>query len=340
MAEDERLAVLGGRRIGPHVPLKAGMVKAADRARAIGATAIQIFADNPTAWRRKDAAPVEVEAFRGRLVEHDIAPLAVHGPYLVNLAGSDEAFWERSVSTLVRDLAMAATYGAAAVNIHIGSHTGSTAAEGIARLARGIATIFDRLDGQGPGGAPGARWPRLVLENSAGGGDTVGSTVEDLARILEATVDAGIEPARMGFCLDMAHLWGAGHEVSRPDVLDSLLADFDARLGPDLLTMIHLNDSRALLGSRADRHQHIGAGLIGADGMRTILLHPRLRAVPTYFETPGMDEGYDAVNLDRIRLLLAGEPLPELPAEAFELRRRRYRSTTSPKPSSAAPEGT
>ncbi|HEV8516177.1 MAG TPA: TIM barrel protein [Candidatus Limnocylindrales bacterium] len=333
------------------------MVKAAERAAAIGATAVQIFSDNPTAWRRREAPPAQIDAFRERLVEHDIRPLAVHGPYLVNLAGGDETFWRRSVETLVRDLRMAARYGASVVTIHIGSHRGSTAAEGIARLSRGVAEVFARL-ASGPAESSGATaggssdepdepvaasrdiLPRLVLENSAGGGDTVGTTVEELATILASIVAAGVDETRIGFCLDTAHLWGAGHEVSRPDVLDALLADFDRRLGSDQLALLHLNDSRAVLGSRADRHEHIGAGSIGEEGMRTILFHPRLASIPTYFETPRMDEGYDAVNLDRIRCLLAGEPLPELRSSAFPGRRGKPRRGRPKRAREPAPEGT
>jgi deoxyribonuclease-4 len=331
MTPAERLSALGGRRIGPHLQVGHGLLKAAERAAEIGATAVQIFGDNPTAWRRRREPPVGVEAFRERLVEHGIQPLTVHGPYLVNLAGRDEAFWARSIETVAVDLAMAAHYGAVAVTIHIGSHRGMGAPEGIARLARGLRQVIER--GQ-------ADQPRLLLENSAGGGDTVGATIEELAEIQEALLAAGVGPDQVGFCLDTAHLWAAGYDISDHEVLERLLARFDELLGPEQLRLIHLNDSRAALGSRSDRHEHVGAGTIGPEGMRAVLRQPRLASVPMVYETPGMDEGYDAVNMERIRLLIAGEELPGLPPEAFALRRSRPRMGPRRAAVVGAPEAT
>jgi deoxyribonuclease-4 len=323
----DALASLGGRRIGPHLPLGRGMVKGAARAAEVGATAIQIFSDNPTAWRRRSEPPAELPTFRQRLSELDITPLAIHGPYLVNLAGADDDFWSRSVATLINDLRMASLYGAAFVNVHIGSHRGAGRAAGTKRVADGLASVLAET----PEPAP-----RLILENSAGGGDGLGGTMEELEEILEASAVAGVDARRIGFCLDTAHLWGAGFDVSRPDVIDQVLTDFDARLGPEQLAMLHLNDSRSPLGSHTDRHEHIGAGLIGRDGMRAFLCHPRLSSVPTFVETPGMDEGYDAVNMERVRLLIAGRDLPHLPAEAFAFKGRTRGAHPGEDPAEAA----
>lgn len=311
-----RLAALGGRRIGPHLPLSGGLLKAAERAREIGATAVQVFADNPTAWRRRTEPPAGIDRFRARLAELDIGPLAIHASYLVNLCGSDEEFRRRSVETLIAEMRMAVHYGARFVNVHIGSHKGLGREEGIARLAAGLLEI-DRAVGRAPD------VPLLVLENSAGMGDGVGSRLEDLVGILEAATTAGLEPERLGFCLDTAHLWGAGYDLDDPEALDRLLLRFDAELGPRYLRMLHLNDSRATRGSQRDRHEHIGAGLIGQRGMTALLTHPRLADVPAYLETPGMDLGYDRVNMDRVRRLIAGRELPRLPARAFAARSAR-----------------
>ena len=150
--------------------------------------------------------------------------------------------------------------------------------------------------------------PALVLENSAGSGDGMGSTIEDLAAILDALDKAGAPMARIGICLDTAHLWGAGHEVSRPDVADELLVDSDRSLGPERLMMLHINDSKAALGSHLDRHEHIGAGRIGEVGMRHLFTHPRLSETPMFLETPGMDDGCDAINMARVRAS-SGDPL-------------------------------
>ena len=316
-------SALAGRRIGPHFPVGRAITRAPDRLAEIGATAVQFFSDNPTAWRRRAKPPAGLPAFRRRVADLDIGPLSVHGPYLVNLAGADEDFWNRSVAAVVADLRMAANYGASFVNIHIGSHRGAGRDEGIRRLVAGLVAVFREVSTE-------AALPLLVLENSAGGGDGVGGTVEELEAIADAAAAARIDTARLGFCLDTAHLWGAGYDVRRAEVADRIVIEFDRRLGPGLLSMIHLNDSRAELGSHTDRHEHLGAGRIGPEGLRAFLLHPRLAAVPTYFETPGMDEGYDAVNMERVRLLIAGHELPELPAEAFSLKRSRPRMPSRP----------
>jgi deoxyribonuclease-4 len=176
--------------------------------------------------------------------------------------------------------------------------------------------------------APGA--PQLVLENSAGGGAAVGVTVEELAAIADACDRRGIPRERLGFCLDTAHLWGAGVPVSEPDEVDALLEAFDAQLGLDRLVMMHLNDSKSELGSRLDRHEHIGAGRIGPIGLGHVLTHPLLRHVATYLETPGMEDGYDAVNVARALDLAAGRPLAPLPPEAMNLPPRRGKRRPAP----------
>ncbi len=308
-----RLKALGGRRLGPHLPLKAGLSKAAERARVVGATAIQVFADNPTTWRRKPEPPSDSDAFRARLAQLDIGPVAIHASYLINLCGADPVFWERSIEALAAELRMGVHYGARMVNVHIGSHRGLGRAAGIARLAAGISEVLART-----GDAP--ELPHVVLENSAGAGDGVGSTVEDLADIAKALARSGLGSDRVGFCLDTAHLWGAGYAIDERDELDVLLRRMDVEVGTEWLRMIHLNDSSAGRGSSRDRHEHIGAGAIGPAGMRAVLEHPRLAHLPFYLETPGMDTGFDKVNMDRVRALIAGRDLPRLPARAFDRR--------------------
>jgi deoxyribonuclease-4 len=167
----------------------------------------------------------------------------------------------------------------------------------------------------------------LVLENSSGGGDLLGSTLEELARILD---DVGaLDPtaaARVAFCLDAAHLWGAGYDISGSDGAAAVIDRFVELVGLDRLAMIHLNDSRSLLGSRTDRHEHVGAGRIGPVGLGALLRDARLAGVPFIMETPGADDAYDAVNLRRAWLLYGGaEALPTLPPKAFKLTRRSTR---------------
>jgi deoxyribonuclease-4 len=307
------------RRIGVHLPLGGGMVKAAERASEIGATALQVFGDNPTAWRRRAEPPRELATFRARLDELDIRPLAIHAPYLINLAGADRSFATRSEEVLTHELRTAPSFGARFVNVHTGSHRDTSIATGINRLAeRARAVLEDVADG------PDAAM--LVLENSSGVGFGVGSTIEQLGQIADALGDCGVPVDRAGFCLDAAHLWAAGYRVDEPAAIDDLLDEFDQRIGLNRLVMIHLNDSRNERGSGMDRHEHIGAGRIGERGLGHLLRHPRLAHAAFYMETPGMEEGYDAVNMQRARDLLAGRKLATLPPEAFQLSRSRSRS--------------
>ena len=308
-----------GRRLGAHLPLGLGMVKAVERAHEIGADAIQVFADNPTAWRRRSEPPKELPAFRKRLVELGIEPVAIHAPYLVNLAGPEETFFSRSVAVLATELRAAPGFRARFVNVHVGSHRGSGVEVGTRRLAGGLRLVLDEVD-SGPDAA------MVVLENSAGSGFGLGIDVTELAEIAEAAGAHGIPEARLAFCLDTAHAWGAGVDLADPDAADAFLDEFESRIGLRRLVMIHLNDSKSERGSRLDRHEHVGAGKIGAPGLGHLLRHPRLAHVAYYLETPGMDEGYDAINVARVRDLMAGRPIATLPPEAMELRGSRART--------------
>jgi len=306
---DAARAGIHGRLVGPHVPLGSGLRHAAERARAVGASAIQVFTDTPTAWQPRAEPHEGVAEFRRALVASDIE-LFVHASYLVNLATPDPVTFERSILRMGHELDAARAFGARALNVHIGSHKGSGVEAGIDRVGTALARILelrhaDRVD------------PRLVLEDSAGQGGGVGVTIEELGAILDAAERHGADRSRLGICLDTAHLWGAGYALDDPDAIDDLLAGADAALGPGGLAMIHLNDSRVRRGSRVDRHEHIGGGVIGISGLRHLVQHPRLARLPVILETPGMDTGWDAVNMARVRSLLADARLDPLPPEAF-----------------------
>ena len=288
------------------------MVKAIDRARTIGATAIQVFADNPTAWRRRRAPSPQLATFRERAAELDIRPVSIHASYLVNLPGPDTATFDRSVTMLTAELETAPSFGARFVNVHIGSHRGSGVEVGIGRLVDGIEQALARSTGR-------AADTMLVLENSAGGGGGLGTTLDELALSRDGLAQRGIDRGHVGFCIDVAHAWGAGIDVGDPAAIDAFLVGFDDRIGLERLVMIHLNDTRSGFASRTDRHEHLGAGRIPVAGLTHILRHPRLTHAAYILETPGMDAGYDAVNIQRARTLWAGKPLPTLPPEAFEL---------------------
>ena len=288
-----------------------GLVRVAERASEIGASALQIFSDNPTAWRRRAETPPEATAFRQRLKELDIRPVAIHAAYLVNLAGPDDDLFGRSVEMIRHELEHAPEFGARFVNVHVGSHRGAGLDSGIDRLVDGLARAID-----GPSWGPDA--PLLVLENSSGGGYTIGSTIEELAMALDSAAARGLD-GRLAICLDVAHLWGAGYDVSRPDAIDRLLEETDRTIGLERLVMIHMNDSRSDLGSRRDHHAHLGEGQIGRAGLAHFLCHPALSHVAYYLETPDSESGYDAVNVARLGDLAAYRPLTpgpvrELPA--------------------------
>jgi deoxyribonuclease-4 len=305
--------------VGIHLGVGHGLLKAARRARQIGATALQIFSDNPTAWRRRAEPPADAPQFVEYCRAHDIGPVSIHASYLVNLAGSAEPFASQSREMLIHELCRAPAYGARLVNTHIGSHRGMGHSAGMQRIVENVSAILAETPSE----------TTLVLENSSGGGDSLGSTLEELAAILEGvagTVAARASVQRLAFCLDTAHLWGAGYDLSAPEGARAVIDRFDGLIGLDRLRLLHLNDSRSELGSRTDRHEHVGGGRIGPEGLRALLVDPRLRMGTTFImETPGVDEGYDAVNMRRAWLLYSGQALPELPPKAFKLHRRSTR---------------
>lgn len=318
-----------GRRLGAHLPLGNGMVRAADRAAEIGASALQVFSDNPASWRRRPSLPRELPAFRERLDGLGIGPLAVHAPYLVNLAGPDPELHRRSVDVLVSELRVAQAYGARFLNVHVGSHRGEGPEAGIDRLADGIATAFQLVHGEAPD-------VELVLENGSGGGFALGWRLEELGAIDDALAAIGVDRSRFGYCLDTAHLWGAGYAIDTAAGVDATVAAFDELVGLGRLRMVHLNDSRSELGSRADRHEHVGAGRIGGEGLGRMATHPALDGVVYVLETPGMEDGYDAVNITRVHDLVHGRSLATLPPAAFHTRSAKGRSAPAEDDAAAA----
>ena len=296
-----------------HLGLKHGLLRAARRSRQIGARALQIFSDNPTAWRRRPEAPPEAPTFVDYGAREGLRTIAIHASYLINLAGTAEPFASQSRAGLIVEMQRAPTYGATIVNTHIGSHRGVGADAGLARIVDSVRAVL----------AESPPTVRLVLENSSGGGDMLGSRLEELARMLDGI---GADASRLGFCLDTAHLWGAGYDVSSAEGATEVINRFDELIGLDRLALVHLNDSRSELGSRTDRHEHVGAGRIGPVGLGTLLRDPRLAAKTFILETPGADEGYDAVNMRRAWLMWGGaQELPVLPPKAFNTNRRSTR---------------
>ena len=303
-----------------HLGVARGLLPAARRSRQIGARALQIFTDNPAAWRRRPAPPLEAPEFIDYGTREGLRAVAIHASYLINLAGTAEPFASQSRAGLIVEMQRASSYGASLVNTHIGSHRGVGKEAGMARVVDNVRAIL----AESPSGV------RLVLENSSGGGDMLGSRLEELARILEGI---GADADRFGFCLDTAHLWGAGYDISTADGATALVDRFEELVGMERLAMVHLNDSRSMLGSRSDRHEHIGAGQIGPVGLGALIRDPRLGRSIFIMETPGIDEGWDAVNMRRAWLLWRGETeLPSLPPRAFRTNRRSTRVVRATKP--------
>ena len=290
-----------------------GLLRAARRSRQIGARALQIFSDNPTAWRRRPEPPPEADEFIDYCAREGIDTISIHASYLINLAGSSEPFAAQSREGLAYEMQRAPAYGATLVNTHIGSHRGVGGEAGLRQIVANVAAVL----------ADSPPSVRLVLENSSGGGDLLGSRIEELAAILDGV---GAPADRLAFCLDTAHLWGAGYDISSADGAGRVVASFASLIGLERLALVHLNDSRSPLASRSDRHEHVGAGRIGAGGLGALLRDPRLADTTFIMETPGADEGWDAVNLRRAWLLYGGATsLPELPPKAFRTNRRSTR---------------
>ncbi|MCV0402085.1 MAG: deoxyribonuclease IV [Chloroflexi bacterium] len=310
----------GAPAVGLHLGVGQGLLKAARRSREIGARALQIFSDNPTAWRRRPEPPPEAPDFAAYCALEGIRTISIHASYLINLAGSAEPFASQSVAGLVHEVQRAPRYGASLVNTHIGSHRGMGREAGLRRIVSSVGSVLDAT----PDGV------RLVLENSSGGGDLLGSRIEELAGILNG-VGAHALAGRLAFCLDTAHLWGAGYDISTAEGAIGVLDRFEELIGIQRLAMVHLNDSRSPLDSRSDRHEHVGAGRIGPLGLGALLRDRRLQATTFVLETPGTDEGWDAVNLRRAYLLWGGATeLPTLPPKAFKTTRRSTRTGTKP----------
>ncbi len=278
-------------RIGCHVRISGGLAKAVDRAVERGCETMQIFASNPRSWRRGAFPPGSMEAFRFRCGEEGISPVFVHAGYLINLASPDGEIWERSVKGLEADMQVAESLGAAAVVTHLGSHGGKGDSFGVERVVRALKLIFGRC-----GAAVG-----LLLETTAGGGNSVGHTFSHLGAIMEAPVGRD----RLGICFDTCHAFVAGYELRTREGLEETLRELDREVGLDRVALVHANDSKGDLGSRLDRHEHLGKGRLGMEALRIMANHPALRGLPWILETPEMSVESDRENLRVLHSLRA-----------------------------------
>jgi deoxyribonuclease IV len=261
-------------RIGRHMPTHSKPVKAAEIAQRIGCNTIQIFVGNPTGWRPTAENQATSEAFAEAVRVYHLDPVVVHAAYLINLASPDETIWEKSIALLTWTMRRAALLGAQYVIMHTGSHRGSGVEAGIARIVEALKRILPET--------PSA--VLLLLENDVGGGNALGHSFEQLAAILAHVPQQYQE--RVGICLDTAHLWGAGHDISTPASALAVLCHFDETVGLSHLKVLHLNDTMVSLGSHRDVHARLGEGIVGEEGLRTLLNDPRLQHIAVLLETP------------------------------------------------------
>ena len=250
--------------------------------------AVQLFVQSPRAWRFPDHDPADLEAFRARRRELGIGAVTVHAIYLINLASPKDDFYEKSVTALSSTVDTACAIEADAVVFHVGSHLGSGFEAGLERVVPALRQALERCDD--------TTW--LCMENTAGTGATIGRSLDELA----ALYDALDRHERLGVCLDSCHLYASGYDVTDPAELDRLLDELDERIGLGRLRCLHVNDSKAPLGSNRDRHDNIGDGLMG-EKLGVFLGHPKLQGRPALLEVPGSGHGPDAEQMKKLREL-------------------------------------
>jgi deoxyribonuclease-4 len=265
-----------------------GIKKALDRAHEFGMDAVQLFVQSPRAWRFPDHDTADLEAFRARRRELGIGAVTVHAIYLINLASPKDDFYEKSVTALSSTVDTACAIEADAVVFHVGSHLGSGFEAGLERVVPALRQALERCDD--------TTW--LCMENTAGTGATIGRSLDELA----ALYDALDRHERLGVCLDSCHLYASGYDVTDPAELDRLLDELDERIGLGRLRCLHVNDSKAPLGSNRDRHDNIGDGLMG-EKLGVFLGHPKLQGRPALLEVPGSGHGPDAEQMKKLREL-------------------------------------
>ncbi len=258
--------------IGAAVSPAGGPAKAVARGVQRGAQAIQIFNQNPRAWKPRTYAPAEVAEFRAAMADSDVDALLIHAVYLLNCASDDATIRANSLRSLIASLDAGAALGADAVVLHAGSAKQGDVGAAIRRAGAVIAEALAQTDG-----CP------LHLENTAGSGGTLGRSFEQLAALIDA---AGGDP-RLGLCLDSCHLLASGYEIRSADALTAVLDDCVAQVGLERIGSLHLNDSQKPLGSNVDRHANVGAGELGEAGCAVFLSEPRFERLPLVLETPG-----------------------------------------------------
>ena len=280
---------------GAHMSVAGGVHNALIDARNHACETVQLFTKNANQWLARDQTEDEVELFRGTLRETRLRFPTAHTSYLINLASPNDALFLRSVEALVVEMRRAERLGLAYLVLHPGAHIDSGEEAGLTRVARALDEVHERCPGFGV---------KILLETTAGQGSCLGHRFEHLARILGLVAD----PSRLGVCLDTCHVFAAGYPLFPKADYRATLRAFDDRIGLERLLLFHVNDSLKPLGSRVDRHAHIGRGELGLEPFRLLVNDPRFRDLPMILETAkeeGDEKDMDSMNLATLRSLMA-----------------------------------
>lgn len=299
----------GSVRIGIHTSIAGHIAHSLDIAAGLGANALQIFSASPRMWDRGGSRilAVDAERFRARRKELKLGPLVIHCNYLLNLASPDPVLQARSVQALHHEIVRALAVGADFLVLHPGCAMTSDTRAAISGVARGL-----RQAARGPK----LKELRILLENTAGQGSSLGSRFEELRAILDECRDLPL-----GVCVDTAHVFAAGWDIRTAEGLDKALFDLDRAVGIARVPVIHVNDSKAALGSRVDRHEHIGKGKIGLEAFGRILNHPLLSSCAFILETPIDKPGDDKRNVAALWKLVGRTVKQSGARDGFRVRR-------------------
>ncbi len=276
--------------LGVHISGLGKIYETLNRAHELKCQTMQIFARNPQQWQKEALAPKDAEEFRLRRKKFKINPVFIHISYLINLASPNPKLYQGSIQAYVEDIRQAEELKADYIVTHMGSHKDTSEEAGIKRLILALNKILEATKNSPVG---------ILLENTSGSGSWLGYKFEHQKKIISGLK----EKARVGLCLDTAHAYLAGYNLATKEGLESMLDEIDNSVGLKLIKLIHLNDARGELASHHDRHDHIGKGGIGLEGMKRIINHPKLKNIPMILETPKDAEDSDALNLALIRKL-------------------------------------
>lgn len=283
-------------KIGCHVSIAGGIDNSVVWARELGCNTMQIFSKNASTWREKILKKDEVESFRKNLKNSNITPVFIHTSYLINLASPSDELYFKSINAFLEemkraDILLPDPY----IIIHPGAHTGAGEEYGIQRIIRALNIILEKS-------ADLNLKTMILLEDTAGTGTHLGYAFYQLKRMVEGAKDK----KKIGICFDTCHAFTAGHDLSHQEGIEQTLEEIDKYLGLERLKVIHLNDSKFPLGSRKDRHMHIGKGYIGLEGFKVLVNHKYLKDLPFILETPKNDEKDDLKNINLVKSLVEG----------------------------------